>query len=136
MACIREYMHYPAMQGLDCASTDSDEVCPINEKGWTYEVQVNPCSDPENCSLTEEHWQPYEISDRSSDYTSDEEGPIQEDSNQSDDDCSSEGNNIFMDSGSEISTSDESYTDLDVESENFDSGDDSCDDSYGSDESY
>jgi hypothetical protein len=90
----------------------------------------------ENCSLTEEHWQPYEVSDGSSDYTMDEEGPIQEDSNQSDDDHSSEGNNVFMDSGSEISTSDESYTDLDLDSENFDSDDDSCDDSYGSDESY
>jgi hypothetical protein len=142
MACIREYMHYPAMQKLEGASMDSDEVYPVNEKGWTYEVRVNPCSDPENCSSEEEHWRPYEISNGSDDYTLDEEGPIREDSEQSDDDHSYEGSDVFMDSGSEASTSDEIYSDLDSDSENYvlddESQDDSysCDDLYGSDESY
>jgi hypothetical protein len=76
MACIREYMHYPAMQKLEGALTDSDEVYPVNENGWTYEVRVNPCSDLENCSSEKEHWRPYEISNGSDDYISDEEGPI------------------------------------------------------------
>jgi hypothetical protein len=142
MACIREYMHYPAMQELEGALTDSDEICPVDEKGWTYEVRVNPCSDPENCSSVEEHWRPYEISNGSDDYTSDEEGPIRENSEQSDDDHSYEGNHVFMDSGSEVSTSDETYSDLDSDSESYVSDDDSrddsysCDNPYGSDESY
>jgi hypothetical protein len=38
MACIREYMHYSTMQELEGALTDSDEICPVDEKGWTYEV--------------------------------------------------------------------------------------------------
>jgi hypothetical protein len=47
-----------------------------------------------------------------------------------------------MDSGSEVSTSEETYSELDSDSENYVSDDESrddsytCDDLYGSDESY
>jgi len=133
MACIREYMHYPATQGLESASTGSDEACPIDEKGWTWEVQMHPCSDPENCSSTEEHWQPYKVSDPESDkdkylsdedYSfeendnisdsesenySDEEDHIHEDSDESEERHSCEENDDILESESEAYTSDEEH---------------------------
>ena len=130
MACIREYMHYPATQGLESASAESDEACPIDEKGWTWEVQMHPCSNPENCSSTEEHWQPYEEPDQESDdYLSNE------------DDHSSEENDYVSDSDSEIHSDEEDHSFdendnmSDAESENY-SDENYCYNDYDSDDSY
>jgi hypothetical protein len=150
MACIREYMHYPAQEQL--VGSSNNEACPIDENGWTYEVRTWECSDPENCSSTEEHWQPYKESDKESDdYLSDEDH-IQEDSDQSDD-HSSEENDDMSESESENYSdeedpiqedSNESEEDhsceenddiLDSESENY-SDEDYCYELYDSDGSY
>jgi hypothetical protein len=61
MACIRQYMHYPAQGRL--VGCLNDDISLVDENSGTYEVQTWECSDPEDCSSTEEHWQPYDKSD-------------------------------------------------------------------------
>jgi hypothetical protein len=133
-------MHYPAQGRL--VGCLNDDISLVDENSGTYEVQTWECSDPEDCSSTEEHWQLYDKSDPESDvYLSNNvDDHTHEASDQSeiysdDENHSFDGNDDPSDSEPE-NYSDEGVTDLDPESESFDSGNDSRDDSYGSDESY
>jgi hypothetical protein len=120
MACMRQIMHYPAREQLN---------------GWTYEVRTWECSDPENCSSTEEHWMPYEESDSKSDVS--DNNHVQEDNDISDrEDHSSEESDDMSDSESQNHSDKEDHSFienddmLDSESENY-----SDDHSYKEDDS-
>jgi hypothetical protein len=118
-------MHYPTEDQLDDSDATGDEALPVDENGWTYHVQTLECSDLENCSPEEEHWQPWDsdTSDGSEEYSSDDEDHFPEESDQYNTDCSYEESNISDISESESedysSEMDYSQSQNDTESEGF-----------------